>query len=153
MTYRVLDAVTTPSSVPASVGTPFSDNPVFRAIQFLEGFGYRVLPPKPARTGKRGRRRIWKMLEMKAALLGAVEAERESSKTTTRRPFDSDLVRRLQKKGLFPSWKDTTLRTELSKARRWAKSAEGQTWIDEAARTIRANNPELFQDRPFLAPA
>lgn len=144
MKYRHLGDVTTPSSVPSS-GTPFSDNPIFRAIQLLEAFGFRVLPPKPAKTGKGGRPKTFLMPEMKVALLGAAEAELAGSKAT-RRPSDHELVRRLQKKGYFTRWKYTSLRVELSRARRWSESVEGRNWIEDAARTIVANNPELASE-------
>jgi hypothetical protein len=73
MKYRHLGDVSTPSSVLSS--TPFSNNPIFRAIRLLEAFGFRVLPPKPTKTGKRGRPKTFMMPEMKVALLGAAEAE------------------------------------------------------------------------------
>jgi hypothetical protein len=150
MKYRHLGDVSTPSSVLSS--TPFSNNPIFRAIRLLEAFGFRVLPPKPTKTGKRGRPKTFMMPEMKVALLGAAEAELAGWKAT-RRPSDDQLVRRLQKKGYFTRWKYSSLRVELSRARRWALSVEGRNWIEHAARTIVANNPELFAVCPLLAPA
>jgi hypothetical protein len=70
---------------------------------------------------------------MKAMLLIAVMLEGEK----TRRPLSNrKLLERIKKRGGFSRWEVKSLEVELSKARRWAKTKEGQNWIDNEARAM-----------------
>jgi hypothetical protein len=120
---------------PFDVTIPFYG--VFAAVRFLEGLGFRVLPPKPSRTRRKRfpKLRSFKASEMKAALLIAVLLEREKieRKVTTRRIPDTELLARLKKRGAFDEWAVKPLAVELSRARGWAKSEDGQRWIEQEA--------------------
>jgi hypothetical protein len=135
MEYRNPFDVTTPFSLPVNP-LPRS-NGMFAAMRFLEGLGFRVLPPKPSQTRRKRvpKLRSFKAPEVKAALLIAVLLEREKKRAvTTRRIPDSELLARLKKRGAFDGWAVKPLAVELSRARRWAKSEDGQRWIEQEMR-------------------
>jgi hypothetical protein len=67
---------------------------------------------------------------MKAGLLGAVLVKRDEWQKT-RLPSDRQLIRQLQADGAFLRWKEETLLAELSRARRWVRSEEGQKWSEQ----------------------
>jgi len=140
MTYRGFVTFTTPFSAPASfslaaasVLTPFDFvADIFGAPQPLKAGS----PVAPRTTLlKRGRKRTWKTPELKVALLGAILDERAKWKAQ-RRASDSELLCRLQKRGLFTRWKHATLKVELSRAWCWFRSKRSELWFENNSRNV-----------------
>jgi hypothetical protein len=64
--------------------------------------------------------------EMKVRLLVAVMLERDRAPPNFK---DWQLLKRIKKRGAYSKWELPTLRVELSRARRWVESKDGQNWI------------------------
>ena len=70
---------------------------------------------------------------MKAHLLVAFLIEADKA---TRRLTDKQILQRVKTRGGFKRWGINSLAVELSRARKWAESKDGQTWIEHEARRV-----------------
>ena len=70
------------------------------------------------------------MPSLKVALLIAYDIEKGK---TTRRRTDKQILKNIKTGGAFEKWEVNSLAVELSRARKWAKSEEGQVWIEREA--------------------
>jgi hypothetical protein len=72
---------------------------------------------------------------MRAHLLIACLIEADK---TTRQLTDKQILKRVKARGGFNKWAVDSLAVELSRARKWQKSKEGQAWIEHEARRVAA---------------
>ena len=144
MNYRHSNTIT--SSVSSPFGGMFATSVsrfsggVFDAVDavvLLTKLGYRILPPPkpPGRKRKDAQAGSFRTPEMKAHLLVAFLIEADKA---TRRLTDKQILKRIKTRGGFERWGINSLAVELSRARKWAESKDGQTWIEHEARRVAA---------------